>query len=303
MTGHHQSVKLRLMRMAPRPLVRLLASPYVAGETRAQAVDLAHSLHEERGLHSTLDLLGEQIEDAGQARAMRDEYLAMLDDLRGSSYANISVKLSALGQAFDEDLCVRHVETLLERAAAHGQFVRFDMEDHTTIDSTLRIYRRFAARYPAIGPVLQSRLHRTERDIRDLAPLKPNVRLCIGIYNEPAGLALVSKPAMKERLLDLLGMMWDNGQYVAIATHDEAVIRRALALADRMGKSPADYEVQMLLGVPRGQIQKEVMARGVKVRLYVPYGTHWYQYCLRRLDSNPEMARMVLGNLLRPGRG
>jgi proline dehydrogenase len=234
---------------------------------------------------------------------MLDEYLAMLDDLRGLPYANISVKLSALGQAIDEDLCARHVETLLARAAAHGQFVRFDMEDHTTADSTLRIYRRFAAKYPGTGPALQSRLHRTEQDIRDLAPLKPNVRLCIGIYNEPSEIALTSRPPMKERLLSPLEMMWANGQYVAIATHDEAVIRKALALADRMGKTPADYEVQMLLGVPRGEIQKEVLARGARMRLYVPYGIHWYDYCLRRLDGNPEMIRMVLANLLRAGRG
>jgi proline dehydrogenase len=290
------------MRVAPRSLVRLFASPYIAGETRAQAVDLVRALHETRGLHGTIDLLGEQIADATQARAMLDEYLAMLDDLRAIPYANVSVKLSALGQAFDEDLCARNVEVLLERAAGYGQFVRFDMEDHTTTDSTLNIYRRFVVKYPRIGPVLQSRLHRTERDIRDLAPLKPNVRLCIGIYNEPPEIALTSKPEMKERLLGLLETMWANGQYVGIATHDEALIRKALGLADRLGKGPADYEVQMLMGVPRGQIHNEVMARGAKVRLYIPYGTDWYQYCLRRLDSNPEMARMVLGNLLRPGR-
>jgi proline dehydrogenase len=177
------------------------------------------------------------------------------------------------------------------------------MEDHTTTDSTLRLFRRLAPRYPNIGPVLQSRLHRTERDVRELAPFRPNVRLCIGIYKEPADIALVDKHAMKERLLELLEMMWANSQYVALATHDEWVIRRALELADRMGKGPSDYEVQMLLGVPRSRIQREVQGRGVKVRLYVPYGSHWYAYCLRRLDGNPEMARMVLGNLLRRRRG
>jgi proline dehydrogenase len=177
------------------------------------------------------------------------------------------------------------------------------MEDHTTTDSTLGMYRRFAARFPRIGVVLQSRLFRTERDVLDLAPLRPSVRLCLGIYREPAAVALQDKPAMKERLLELLEAMWTNGQYVAIATHDEAVIRRALDLAGRLGKTAADYEIQMLLGVPRSRIQKEVMARGIKVRLYVPYGVHWYNYCLRRLDNNPDMARMVLGNLLRRGRG
>lgn len=286
-----------MMRATPRPLVRALASPYIAGETRASAIALARTLFADRGLSATIDVLGEDIKDRTEADKMLGEYLAILADLDGVGHANISVKLSALGQAIDPELCARHLEALLQRAAAHGQFVRFDMEDRTTTDSTLQLYRRFVGRYPLIGPVLQSRLHRTEQDVRDLAPLKPNVRLCIGIYNEPPEFGLISKPRMKQRLLDLLEMMWANGQYVAIATHDEAIIRKALVLAGKMGKTPEDYEIQMLLGVPRARIHRELLAQGVKVRLYVPYGEQWYQYCLRRLDGNPEMARMVLGNL------
>jgi proline dehydrogenase len=294
-------LRSRLMRLAPRPLVRLLARPYVAGETRAEAIALAHRLHAQRGVCSTLDVLGEDLRDPAESVTMRDEYLAILDDLGLCPFANISIKLSALGQALDEELCARNLETLLQRAAAYQQFVRFDMEDHTTTDATLATYRRFVGRYPRIGVVLQSRLHRTSRDVAALAPLKPNVRLCLGIYREPAAIALQDKPAMKKRLLELLDTMWDNGQYVAIATHDEAVIERALEMAERKGKTPRDFEVQMLLGVPRARIQQRLMDQGVRVRLYVPYGTHWYHYCLRRLDNNPEMARMVLGNLLRRG--
>lgn len=297
--GLVQRVRSKLVRMIPRPLVRALAGPYVAGETRAEAVALVRRLQGTRRLFSTVDVLGEDIKEPEEAREMLEEYLAILEDLGGSPYANISVKLSALGQALSEEMCAENLEILLLRAADRGVFVRFDMEDHTTTDSTLRLYRRFVARYPGIGPVLQSRLHRTEQDIQALAPLKPNVRLCIGIYHEPSDISLTDKRAMKERLLQLLELMWSNDQYVAIATHDEAVIHRALALADRMGKTAADYEVQMLLGVPRAEIQGEVQLRGVKVRLYVPYGRHWYAYCLRRLDGNPEMARMVIGNLLR----
>src|SRR5262249_48322784 len=152
-----------------------------------------------------------------------------------------------------------------------------------------------------IGVVLQSRLHRTAADVEALAPLRPNVRLCLGIYREPTGIALQDKPAMKERLLELLERMWRNGQYVALATHDENVIERAVEMAERLGKTPGDFEVQMLLGVPRARIQKRLRDVGITVRLYVPYGTHWYHYCLRRLDNNPEMARMVLGNLFHLG--
>ncbi len=296
-------LRSRLMRLAPRPLVRMMARPYIAGETRAEAVALVRQLQTSSGLSSTIDVLGEDIRDAAEAGIMLREYMAILDDLGSSPYANISVKLSALGQALDEDLCARNLETLLARAAASGQFVRFDMEDHTTTDSTLRLFRRMVGRFPRIGVVLQSRLHRTGDDIRALAPLRPNVRLCLGIYREPAAIALQDKPAMKERLLELLRMMWENGQYVGIATHDEPVIRRALELAAAMKRTPEQYEFQMLLGVPRAAIQNEILSRGIRMRLYVPYGEQWYHYCLRRLDNNPDMARMVFQNLMRKAAG
>ena len=291
-------LRSRLMRLAPKSVVRLMARPYIAGETRAQAIAVVRRLQAAQGLSSTIDVLGEDIRDTAAAEAMLREYMAILDDLGACPYANISIKLSALGQALDEDLCARHLEKLLAKAAGYGQFVRFDMEDHTTTDSTLRLYRRMVGRFPRIGVVLQSRLHRTVDDVRDLAPLKPNVRLCLGIYREPPAIALQEKPAMKERLLELLRMMWDNGQYVGLATHDESVIRRALEMAASRGLRPDQYEVQMLLGVPRAAIQQELLGRGIRVRLYVPYGERWYEYCLRRLDNNPDMARMVLGNLL-----
>ncbi|HET9480548.1 MAG TPA: proline dehydrogenase family protein [Candidatus Polarisedimenticolia bacterium] len=298
-----QRIRGRLMRLVPRPLVRRMAAPYIAGETRRQAIELVSRLHAAGGLCSTVDVLGEDVRDQAESRALLEEYSAILDDLGRSRHANISIKLSALGQSLDEDLCAANLETLLSHAARYDQFVRFDMEDHTTTDSTLGFYRRFVGRFPRIGVVLQSRLHRTARDVEELSRLKPNVRLCLGIYREPVSIAVQDKPSMKRRLLELLEMMWNNGQYVAIATHDESLIHQALAMGERMGRNPADFEVQMLLGVPRDAIQRELLARDIKVRLYVPYGRHWYNYCLRRLDNNPEMARMVLLNLFRRGAG
>lgn len=290
-------IRSRLVRLSPRPLVRFMARPYIAGETRAEVMRVVQQLHGSRGLHSTVDVLGEAITRPQEARAMQREYLALLDDLGRSSHANISIKLSALGQGLDEDLCAEHLEEFLTRAASLGQFVRFDMEDASTVDSTLSYYRRFVPRFPRIGVVLQSRLFRTVEDVETLAPLKPNVRLCIGIYRERPEIAFQDKAEMKLRLLELLKTMWENGQYVAIATHDEHVIREALRLARETGKGPESFEIQMLLGVPRMAIQSELMSMGLKVRLYVPYGRHWYQYCLRRLEHNPEMAALVLRNL------
>ena len=294
-------LRSRFIRLAPKPIVRVLARPYVAGETRAEALAVVQRLHTEKAIHSTVDVLGEAISQPAETRAMLDEYVGTLDALGRCPHANISIKLSALGQGLDDVLCAENLEVLLKRATAFDQFVRFDMEDHTTIDSTLGFYERFVGRFPRIGVVLQSRLFRTPEDVKRLAPLKPNVRLCIGIYREPPEVAFVDKPAMKKRLLDLLAAMWENGQYVAVATHDENVIRRALNLAKAMNKGPESFEIQMLLGVPRAAIQQELRGMGIRVRLYVPYGTHWYQYCLRRVEHNPEMASLVLKNLLRIG--
>jgi len=291
----------RLVRLAPRPIVRRLAGPYIAGETRDQAMALVDRLYREKGLHSTMDVLGEAITRPEETRAFLDEYLGVLDALGRSSHANISIKLSALGQGVDDDLCASNLETLLKRAAVNDQFVRFDMEDHTTVDSTLDFYRRFVPRFPRIGIVLQSRLFRTAADVRALAALKPNVRLCIGIYRENPRIAHQDKPSMKAHLLELLAEMWANGQYVGIATHDERVIRKALAMAREQGRGPGSFEVQMLLGVPRTALQEELMRMGIKVRLYVPFGREWYRYCLRRLEHNPEMASLVVKNLLRIG--
>jgi len=296
-----QKFQGRLVRLAPKPIVRRLAAPYIAGETREEAMALVRRLHSARSLCSTVDVLGEAVTEAGETRAFLDEYLAVLDDLGRCPFANISVKLSALGQGIDETLCAENLEVLLKKAASYDQFVRFDMEDHTTVDSTLSLYRRFVGRYPRIGVVLQSRLFRTPDDVRKLAPMKPNVRLCIGIYREAPQIAIQDKPSMKSRMLELLSEMWANGQYVGLATHDEKVIRRALAAAREMGKGAEAFEVQMLLGVPRAALQDEILRMGLKVRLYVPYGRHWYQYCLRRLEHSPEMASLVVKNLLHIG--
>jgi proline dehydrogenase len=188
---------------------------------------------------------------------------------------------------------------LMELARECGQFMRIDMEDHTTTDSTLRIYRRLREQgLHHCGVVLQSRLYRTREDILRLADLKPNVRLCIGIYREPSAIALQDKGAMKRHLLELLAQMWENGQHVAVATHEEWVIREAISMARSMGKPMEQVEVQMLLGVPRLALKRELIRAGVRVRLYVPYGEQWHAYSMRRLENNPDMMGMVAWNVL-----
>jgi len=287
-----------MVRSLPRSWIRLAASPYIAGETRASAWQVVDRLWREKKLHSTVDVLGEEIHNQADIDAYHQEFRRLVTELTDRPYANISVKLSALGQAQDEDDCYRRARDLVAQARAINTFVRFDMEDATTVDSTLRIYRRVRQDLDNCGIVLQSRLFRTKGDVLALRDLAPNVRLCIGIYPEGPDIALQDRVAMKEHLLELLEILWKNGQHVGIATHEEWVIRRALALAEQMRKPSSEVEVQMLLGVPRQALQRELVERGIIVRLYVPYGERWYAYSMRRLEHNPEMFKMVAGNVV-----
>jgi len=294
------SAAVTLLRAAPKSMVKIAAGAYIAGESRADALRTVDELQAKHGLSSTCDVLGEDVTTETDIQRYHDEFAALITDLRDrADFANVSIKLSALGQLIDEEKCYDRMSELMQLARECGQFMRIDMEDHTTTDSTLRIYRRLRADgLDHCGLVLQSRLYRTREDILALQDLRPNVRLCIGIYREPQAIALQDKDSMKRHLLELLETMWRNGQHVAVATHEEWVVRKAIRLAKKLGKPMDEVEVQMLLGVPRLALQQELMAAGVRVRLYVPYGEQWHAYSMRRLENNPEMMGMVAANVI-----
>jgi proline dehydrogenase len=289
---------VRLLKAVPKSFVRLAASPYIAGETLQHALTTADKLQQKKGLHSTLDVLGEAVTTQQDIDEYFGEFQRLISELRGRPYANVSIKLSALGQQQNEVACLQRIRALVRQAREVDSFVRLDMEDHTTVDSTLRIYRKLREEFDNVGIVLQSRLFRTVQDVEDLSSLVPNVRLCIGIYPESAQIALTDKVAMKSRMVEILETLWRNGQHVGLATHEEWVIRESLRLAERLGKPLDQVEVQMLLGVPRDALQQELRARGVKVRIYVPYGRNWHAYSMRRLEHNPDMLKMVAGNVI-----
>ena len=289
-----------LMTLAPKCVVRWFASPYIAGSTRAEALAVADSLWSGHGVRSTIDLLGEAVTRREQVKQTMAEYRALVGSLGERPYAWTSVKLSAMGQDIDEGWCVENAEELLKLAAEQNSFIRFDMEDYTTVDSTLRIYREMRERgYENVGIVLQSRLWRTPEDIEALAELepKPNVRICIGIYPEPPEIAETSKPKMKQRLLEQTTRMLEHGFYVAIATHDEASIAQVRSTLAERGWGPERAEFQMLLGVPRAKLQSELVREGWTVRLYIPYGRDWYPYSKRRLMESPDIVGHVLRNV------
>jgi proline dehydrogenase len=253
-----------------------------------------------RGLHFTLDLLGESVADAAQARAACGAYLDLLDRLQAAGLpGNISIKLTMLGLDIAEDLAAEHLDQILARAAAHAAFVRVDMEGADYTERTLRLFRPAHERRPAtVGIVLQSYLYRTDRDLQEMIERGARVRIVKGAYNEPPAVAYPHKSDVDAAFQRHIECLLDAGTYPAIATHDEAIVRMTTGYATRMGIDRSRYELQMLYGVRR-DLQESLAAAGYNMRVYVPFGTSWYPYFMRRLAERPANVVFILRNLLR----
>lgn len=279
--------------LVPKAIVGRVASRYVAGEKLEDALAVVEKLSGE-GAMATLDLLGEEVSERGKATAAADEYIRMLDAIAARGLpSNVSIKLTSLGLKIDAAFCRENVERIVAAAARHGNFVRIDMEDHTTTDRTLAIYREVFARYPNVGVVFQAYMRRTLSDIAALPPSGANVRLCKGIYIEPRAVAWKGYETVRLNFLEALEKLLASGVYVGIATHDEHLACGAVALVDRLKVPRERYEFQMLYGVDP-DLRKILIAGGHRLRVYVPYGRDWYPYSTRRLRENPEVASHVL---------
>ena len=294
---------VRLLPAVPRPVVRRLSAPYIAGPTLADARRTVASLNA-AGKLATVDVLGEEITRPQEAEAIAQAYLDVLAAIETDGLdSNVSVKLTGLGLKLDPGLCRDNLEAVVRDAAARDSFVRIDMEDSSTTDETLRIYRELReVGLDNLGVVLQACLRRTVADVRALSDLQPNVRICKGIYVEPAGIAFQEFEAIRANYVAALDALLAAGCYVGIATHDEWLVRRSLERVD--GLEPEEYELQMLLGV-RERRASELVAAGHRLRVYVPFGQRWYEYSLRRLQENPKLAGYAAGDLLNrfvPGR-
>jgi proline dehydrogenase len=300
------SALVRLLPAVPKPVVQLFSSRYIAGATLAEAVATVRELNT-GGKMATVDVLGEETSREDEARAIAQAYrdvFAAIDDAALDS--NVSVKLTALGLDLSYELCRENLLDVVRTAAGYGNFVRIDMEDSSTTDATLRLYRELREEgHDNLGVVLQSRLRRTLDDVRALADLRPSVRLCKGIYLEPGTSAFTDYEAVRVNFLRCFDALLDAGCYVGIATHDEWLIGESLARISQRGLGPLEYELQMLLGV-REERRDELVAEGHRLRVYVPFGEHWYRYSLRRLQENPAMAgtiaRATAGRVLRLSR-
>lgn len=284
-------------------LARRFATRFVAGETADAAIEAARKLAS-AGITASLDLLGESVTDPESARAARDEILALLElmDDEATVEANVSVKPSQLGLDLDPDLCRANFVDLLDRVRALSGFLRIDMEGATHTQRTLDLFERHLQ--PAygdhVGVVIQSALRRSADDVDRLLALGARVRLCKGAYREASDIAFPDKRDVDRQYVALMERLLREGNYPAIATHDEAIIARAQRCVAREGIALDRFEFQMLHGVRR-DLQNRLRASGYRVRVYIPFGTHWYPYLMRRLAERPANIAFILGNVIREG--
>lgn len=286
------------------PVSRSVVRRYVPGTEAADAVNACHDLVGQ-GLSTTLDHLGEDTVDIAAARAVRDAYRVVLEALSDAGLTEggrceVSVKLSAIGQALGSDgekIALEHAHEICAAAAAAGTTVTLDMEDHTTVDSTLSILRELRRDYPWVGAVLQAYLYRTEGDCVDLAHAGSRVRLCKGAYAEPESVAYASKKDVDLAYVRCARTLMAGAGYPMLATHDPRLIDIGNALAVQNKRQQGTYEFQMLYGI-RPEEQRRLASDGETMRVYVPYGTDWYGYFMRRLAERPANVSFFLRSLL-----
>jgi proline dehydrogenase len=277
-----------------------LAKRFVAGETGRAAMDAIAALNAE-GFSATLDFLGEDVTERSAALATRDEYFRLLEAIRTRGVtSNVSVKLTAMGLLVDEDFAVENAAAVCDAARANADpFVRIDMEGSAVVDATLRVYERLrGAGHENVGIVLQAYLKRTGGDVESAIETQTRVRLCKGAYNEPPEIALKEMPEIRRAYLRYAESLLARGTYPGIATHDERIIAAVRQFADEHAIAKDRFEFQMLYGI-RPDVQRALVAAGYRVRIYVPYGTHWAGYFYRRIMERKENAFFVLGSLLK----
>lgn len=275
-----------------------LAKRFIAGENAAAATDAVAALNAE-GLTATLDFLGEDVTIEAEAARTRDAYFEVLAAIRARDLdSNVSVKLTAMGLLIDEELAFANLRAVLDAAASNRDpFVRIDMEGSAVTDATLRIFERAYAHTKSVGPVLQAYLKRTPGDVERMISLGARVRLCKGAYAEPAELALKEMPAIRAQFMRCAEALLERGHYPGIATHDERIINAVETFVAERAIGHDRFEFQMLYGV-RPELQRRLIADGYRVRIYVPYGTHWAGYFYRRVTERPENLMFALRSIL-----
>ncbi|MCL7928080.1 MAG: proline dehydrogenase family protein [marine benthic group bacterium] len=269
-----------------------MAAKFVAGETPEEALATAKALNDD-GFRVTLDLLGESVSVREEAETAARAYRASLDRIEASeAVSTISLKLTQLGLDIDHEFCFENILGIVQHAETLGNFVRIDMESSEHTERTLEIFHRVFERHSNVGIVIQSYLRRSEADIRELVRVGAPVRLCKGAYQEPASVAFQQKSEVDASFVRLMRLLLDGGAQTAIASHDERMIDATLSHVAREGIPEDAFELQMLYGVRR-EYQRRLVSNGLNMRIYLPYGSEWYSYFMRRMAERP--ANLLFG--------
>ena len=280
----------------PKSVVGFFSKKYIAGESIDDAIRVTRELNRQ-GIFATIDVLGEAVKNREEAVDSKNKALEVLDTIvKFNLKANLSIKPTQMGLAIDEDFAYNQVRTLVQKAKEIGNFIRIDMEDSPYTDSTFRLYRKLKQDYDNLGVVVQAYMKRTYDDVVVLDKLGTNYRLCKGIYIEPPAIADKDKQTIRKNYVKDLELMFKNGNYVGIATHDEYLINEAYRLIKELNIHKDKFEFQMLLGV-REDLRNKINNDGYKIRIYVPFGKDWYAYSTRRLKENPQVAGYIFKSM------
>jgi len=288
---------IQILPFLPKFLVKIVASPYIAGITDEEMLQNVEKLNQ-KGFKVAIDILGEHVQTENEAKEVTNRYVAIYDEIsKRNLLANLSIKLTHIGQDLGLDIVEKNLSKLVEAAKKNNNFLRLDMENAPYTSETIKLYKKMFNHYNQIGIVIQAYLHRSIDDIKVLSNDKFNVRICKGIYVEDPSLVLNDYNDIRDNYISLVKESLNNGSYVGIATHDEFLIDSLYSWILEKNISKDRYEFQVLHGVPMQKKLKKLMDDGNTVRVYLPYGDNWYDYSVRRLKENPKMAGYIIKNL------
>ena len=281
----------------PKWFIKFFSRPYIAGYKPKEVIEIVKNLNAQ-GFSATIDILGEHINSKEKTNLVTKEYIQLYSEIAKNSVdSSISVKPTHIGLDISIDLALENFKKLLKRASENSNFLRIDMESSKNTDSTFEIYKNLSKSYPKVGVVLQAYLKRSIKDIEKLAGPAFNARICKGIYKESKSIAYQNPEEISKNFLDMAKLMLVKNSYACYATHDLQLIDDLILLIKNMNADPNKFEFQALYGVPMKGKLKKLLKSGYKVRIYVPYGPDWYDYSLRRLKENPNIAGYVIKNL------
>ena len=292
--GLLNGIVVRTAPYMPKFIIGKIASRYVAGDSIEDGISLVQKLNQ-KGFSGTLDLLGEEVTDITKASKITKSYCSILDAIEDAGVdCNISLKLTSMGLNIDREICWSNFKKVLDTAKKSNNFIRIDMEDSSVTQLTIDMYKRAKAYYPKVGTVLQAYMKRTIDDVSDLLDDNPNLRICKGAYKESEDIAYQGREEIRNNYLQAASMMFSKGAYVALATHDTTLIKSLEEMIAEKEISSDAYEFQALSGVPVEKTLERLVEENHKVRYYIPFGSEWHAYSLRRMKENPDIWKYTL---------